>query len=317
MNIGIIGCGNIGVKRSQSIGSHTLKAVADIQLEKALHLASQHTGVLVFKNWKDLVKRPEVDIVIVCTTNEYLAEITRGAIEAGKHVLVEKPAGLNSHELEPLIGLSAQYQVRVHVGYNLRYHPSFIKAQYLLATEPLGDIILARGRYGHGGRIGYDKEWRASVGELMDQGVHLIDLSRWFLGSISKIYGSTHAYFWNMKDDNAFIHLENENGNIAWLHVSCTEWRNMFSFEIYCKHGKIQIDGLGGSYGTERVTLYQMHPSMSMPDTTIWEYPQPDRSMETEFLHFVDSIENGGGAFPDISDAYEILKIVEKINNGN
>ena len=73
---------------------------------------------------------------------------------------------------------------------------------------------------------------------------------------------------------------------MAWLHASWTEWKNLFSFEIMGRDGKLTIDGLGGSYGTERLTLHRMLPQMGPPETTIWEYPFPDRSWADEFAEF-------------------------------
>ena len=140
--------------------------------------------------------------------------------------------------------------------------------------------MFLRGRYGHGGRVGYDREWRADPahsggGELIDQGVHLIDLSRWFLGPFADVDGAAHTYFWDMPvDDNAFLRLTTPGGQVAFLHVSCTEWKNLFSFEIYGRDGKLHIEGLGGSYGVERLAHYQMLPEMGPPDTTIHEYPR-------------------------------------------
>src|SRR5208337_2911945 len=97
---------------------------------------------------------------------------------------------------------------------------------------------------------GNDKEWRADPeisggGELIDQGVHLIDLSRWFLGDFEIVGGYTDTYFWNMPvDDNGFMALRTKENQMAWLQVSCTEWKNTFCFEIFGKYGKLQIDGL-------------------------------------------------------------------------
>ena len=148
----------------------------------------------------------------------------------------------------------------------------------------LGPLLYLRGRYGHGGRLGYDREWRADPavaggGELLDQGVHLIDLSRWFLGDFVEVAGRVGTYFWNMPvEDNGFSVLRTAAGQVAWLHASCTEWKNLFCFEIFGRDGKLQIDGLGGSYGVERLTFYRMLPQMGPPETTIWEYPGEDLS---------------------------------------
>src|SRR5258708_10558264 len=107
--------------------------------------------------------------------------------------------------------------------------------------------MFLRGRYGHGGRPGYDREWRAvpeisGGGELIDQGMHLIDLARWFLGNFTKVAGTARTYYWNTPcDDNVFLHLETAQRQVAWLHASATEWKNTFSMEIYGKEGKLHV----------------------------------------------------------------------------
>ena len=134
---------------------------------------------------------------------------------------------------------------------------------------------------------------RSGGGELIDQGVHLIDLARWFLGEFAEVARlRAMTYFWNMPvDDNAFLLLQDgRRQRCAFLHASCTEWKNTFSFEIYGRDGKLQIDGLGGSYGVERLTWYKMLPEMGPPETTIWEYPMADNSWEVELAEFLEDI---------------------------
>ena len=126
---------------------------------------------------------------------------------------------------------------------------------------------------------------------MIDQGPHLIDLARWFLGDFAEVDGFAHTYFWDMPvDDNAFLLLKTAKKQIAFLHVSCTEWKNTFSFELYGRDGKIDIYGLGGSYGLERITHYRMLPEMGPPETTSWEFPMADNSWEVEFAEFLDDI---------------------------
>ena len=179
--------------------------------------------------------------------------------------------------------------------------------------------MFVRARYGHGGRVGYDKEWRAQPelsggGELIDQGVHLIDLARWFLGDFTDIQGHAHTYYWDMPvDDNGFLILKTPQKQVAFLHASCTEWKNTFSFEIYGKRGKIDINGLGGSYGVERISFYKMSEKMGPPETFIWEYPMADDSWEVEFAEFVEDIKQKRQPSVGIEDAHAALTIVEEI----
>ena len=262
---------------------------------------------------------PEVDAVIVATFNSMLAEVSAAAIRAGKHVLVEKPAGVSVKQIDELIALEKRHGVCVRVGFNHRHHPAFIKAREILASGVMGELMFIRGRYGHGGRVGYDKEWRADPkfsggGELIDQGIHLIDLARWFLGDFKKIGGHATTYFWKMPvDDNAFLSLQTAKGRTAWLHVSCTEWKNLFSFEIYGRNTKLHVEGLGGSYGVEKLYHYQMKPEMGPPDTKLYEFPGPDKSWQFEMAEFEKDVQLKRKPDAGLAEARAALQIVEEI----
>jgi len=312
----------MGKKRALALGPHHLLMAVDSDIKRAQEIAALKGQSKVSVDFNDCLKDPRVDIVIISTTNDKLSEISIAAIKAGKHVLVEKPAARSFKEIEDVIKLAQENKVMVKVGFNLRYHPALMKAREIVDSGVMGELMFVRGRYGHGGRVGYDKEWRANPeisggGELIDQGVHMIDLCRWFLGDFVSVKGQTAAYFWDMPvEDNAFFSLTTQKNQIAWIHVSCTEWKNMFSLEVYGKTGKIQIDGLGGSYGLEKLTYYQMLAETGPPQTTVWEYPGEDRSWSLELEAFIGSISSGGTINGNINDAYEALKIVDRIYSG-
>ncbi|HMO49988.1 MAG TPA: Gfo/Idh/MocA family oxidoreductase [Kiritimatiellia bacterium] len=317
--VGIIGCGLIGGKRAAVLGAARLVACADPVMDRAQALAKRHPGCQAYSDPGELIKHPDVSVVIIATPNNLLAPLTRQAIESGKHVLVEKPAALNSEELAPLIPLAAANRVQVRVGFNHRYHPSFRKARELLNQNALGPLMFLRARYGHGGRVGYDREWRADPklsggGELIDQGIHLIDLSRWLLGELELYSGFAATYFWDMPvDDNAFMMLKGRDQRMAFLHVSCTEWKNLFSLELYGKTGKLHIEGLGGSYGVERINYYRMLPEMGPPETTTWEFPRGDDSWAVEWAEFMDDIQLGREPSAGLPDALAALGVVRDV----
>jgi predicted dehydrogenase len=114
-------------------------------------------------------------------------------------------------------------------------------------------------------------------------------------------------------DDNAFLTLRTEHGQTAFLHVSCTEWKNLFSFEIYGRTGKLAIDGLGGSYGVERLTWYRMLPEMGPPETSVWEFPGSDQSWDVEFKEFLDDIRLGRDPSAGLPAARAALLVVEEV----
>jgi predicted dehydrogenase len=317
--VAIVGCGLIGRKRLQALGNCRLVACADLSIERARGLAANRPDVTVSDRWQDAINHPQADIVIVATTNDVLTPVAEAALKAGKHVLVEKPAARSVAEIDRLIAASESSGRLVRVGFNHRYHPALQKARAIVDSGVLGPLMFIRGRYGHGGRVGYDKEWRANPelsggGELIDQGVHVIDLAGWFLGEFDQIEGLAATYFWKMPvDDNAFLTLRTAAGHVAFLQVSCTEWKNLFSFEIYGRDGKLAIDGLGGSYGVERLAHYRMLPEMGPPETEIWEFPRGDDSWNLEFQEFLKDIESNHTPSAGLAAARAALTVVETI----
>jgi predicted dehydrogenase len=317
--VGIIGCGLIGQKRALALGLEgQVVACADINLGRAEQLANRFS-TKAYANWQDLLALPEVDIVVIATLHDSLAQISLAAIKAGKHVLVEKPAARSAKELEPVVTAAKNTNIKVHVGFNHRYHRSLQKAKAIVDSGVLGELMFVRARYGHGARLGYDQEWRSDPklsggGELIDQGPHLIDLSRWFLGDFSEVQGFAHTYYWNMPvDDNGFMLLKTPKQQVAFLHASCTEWKNLFSMEIYGKVGKLDLSGLGGSYGLEKLTYYKMLPEMGPPETISWEYPMADDSWAVEMAEFYEDIRLNRQPAAGLNDAYQALIIIDQI----
>jgi predicted dehydrogenase len=330
MDIGIIGCGLIGQKRANSIrnlGLDRIMVACDKVTASATRVAACHPGCQVTEDWRQVLAMPGIEAVVVATVHGALAEITSAALASGRHVLVEKPAARTAAELAPVAelyrNLKETRKVKCMVGFNHRFHPALQQARRIVDSGALGNLMFVRGRYGHGGRPGYEKEWRADPvlsggGELLDQGMHLIDLSRWFLGDFAKVQGTVHTYFWDMQvDDNAFMTLETAGGQVAHLQVSWTEWKNLFSMEIYGRQGKLQIDGLGGSYGVERLSHYQMLPQMGPPETLIYEYPGADLSWDTEWKEFRLAISEDRDPVGDLFDAYQAHRIVDQIYREN
>jgi predicted dehydrogenase len=319
IGVAIIGCGLIGLKRAKALPGAKLVVCSDRIKERADSLAAAFPGCDSTTDWRSAVQRKDVQVAIVSTTHDALVEISLTSVEAGKHVLVEKPAARNVAELDGLIKAAKKAGVQVRVGFNHRYHPALLKAHEIIAAGDLGELMFVRGRYGHGGRKGYEKEWRANPvlsggGELIDQGIHLIDLSRWFLGDFKDIEGYAHTYFWDMPvEDNGFLILKTAKDQVAFLHVSSSEWKNLFSLEIYGHKGKLHIEGLGGSYGIEKLSFYKMLPEMGPPDTTVWEYPRGDNSWALEFAEFLEDIRLKRTPSANLKDAQAALFIVEKI----
>jgi len=267
----------------------------------------------------ELLEIQDLSFVVIATRHDSLHSLALAALHAGKNVFIEKPGAISHLQFEKVIEVARKRDLRVHVGYNHRYHPAVRKALELSRNGLIGEIMFLRGRYGHGGRLGYEKEWRADKtksggGELIDQGTHLIDLSIGFLGELKLDYAATPNYFWDMAvEDNVFLSLKNIEGNIAFLQASCTEWKNMFSLEIYGKTGKIEISGLGRSYGIETLTFHKMLPEMGPPLTETWRFSEPDESWAIEICEFINDLQTGTNDSDNLESSLEVLQVIGEI----
>jgi len=228
---------------------------------------------------------------------------------------VEKPAGVSAAQVEHLLECQRASGRLVKVGFNHRFHPGISRAATEVHSGAHGELLHLRARYGHGGRLGYDREWRADPahsggGEMIDQGMHLLDLTHWFAGPLPLHCALLRTHFWHTPvEDNAALMLGEARSRTApWamLHVSWTEWKNMFSLEVYCRSAKIQVDGLVRSYGPQRLTIYRMRPELGPPDVEEITYPDEDRSWQLEWVNFAQAIDAGDAGLlrGDLGDAH-------------
>lgn len=320
LGVAVIGCGLIGRKRIEAFGTGLhLATTFDPRPEAAAALAALGGG-RACSSVEAAITDPAVDLVIVAATHDALPSIGRQAVAAGRHVVLEKPG---SSSLPPLISLADEARaegVIVRVGYNHRFHPSFVMIRSMLDQRDLGPLLWVRARYGHGGRVGYDREWRADRsssggGELVDQGSHLIDLTRFCVGEVTLAFAELRTDYWDMTvEDNAYLALRPSAGGFAWLHASWTEWKNVFSFELAFRNAKFEVTGLGGSYGPERLAVYEMLPEMGPPVTTIHEFVRPDVSFATELADVMADIDGRPSVGATIDDAIAVWRIIEEAN---
>jgi predicted dehydrogenase len=216
---------------------------------------------IAYQDWRAMLDKEKLDIVVVATPNKFLREISLWAAEKGFHILCEKPLGRNTREAQEIVEAVKKKNVILKTGFNHRHHPAISKAHELIQKGDIGEIYYAQCIYGHGGRPGYEREWRASReicggGELLDQGVHAADHFRWFLGDFEEAFGTISTYYWDMEvEDNAFALFRTTKGQTASMHTSWTQWKNRFTFEIYGEAGYVMVEGLGGSYGTETLRI--------------------------------------------------------------
>lgn len=322
-NVLIIGAGKIGAIRAQVIKKLSPKSrlyIVDKNLKSASKLAKIVKGIVV-KSLSRTLKDKNIHSVIVAVINKYSKNISILALKNGKHVLCEKPMGINHKEAKEIADVARKYKRKFKCGFNHRYHPAIQEAHRLCKNRKIGKLLFIRAVYGHGGRTGYEKEWRAKKslsggGELLDQGSHLIDLVLWFFNfeELENVYGTNKTMFWNMNvDDNAFAILETKSGKVAELHASWTQWKNMFRFEIYGTKGAIEINGLGKSYGTETLRMFKRYKLGMPPKIIERRFSGPDKSWELEWRDFLKAIKQNKKVLSNENESASVMKVINSL----
>jgi predicted dehydrogenase len=311
LRVAVVGCGLIGDKRSAALRPEDeLIGATDAVSERAQALVGKYGGTACANLDELLALEPEA--VVVATTHDQLAPIAEQVLLAGAHVLIEKPGGLGTAQIERLGRAAHSARKVVKVGFNHRFHPAISELAAEVHSGAHGELMHLRARYGHGGRIGYDREWRAQPelsggGELIDQGMHLLDLTHWLAGPLPLHSALLRTQFWDTEvEDNAALLLgdaDDRRAPWAMLHVTWTEWKNTFSLEVYCRTAKLQVDGLVRSYGDQRLTIHRMGPELGPPELEERTFGGDDVSWAAEWENFTTAIAGQAAVLGGLSDA--------------
>jgi predicted dehydrogenase len=286
-------------------------------LARAQALAGQY-GAEPLSDWKQVVACNDVDTVIVAVPNFLIAPIVLAALRHGKDVLSEKPFGTNSKESLAMLKAAKRTRRLLKVGFNHRFYPAILRAHEIFHKGGIGQPLFIRARYGHGGRKGMEKEWRLNPkisggGELLDQGVHIIDLAQWFGGRFKVAYGLTETKFWKAKvDDNAFAILRNDTVT-AEFHVSTTNWGNIFSFEVFGDRGFLRAEGKGGHYGEATLIYGVRAETVGLKSLRQFHFGKEDHSWELEWRNFAAAAAGKAKLLGDAEDGLRANRIVEAI----
>jgi predicted dehydrogenase len=320
-NVALIGAGLQANRRSGPIASDPrfrVAAVVDRDEKKAERLAKP-LGATVSTDWRTVVSDKAIDVVLVLTYPDTHAEIAIAALEAGKDVLCEKPLTRTTEEARMLVAAAERTGRTLKCGFNHRHHPAVLEAYRRFQSGVIGKPTFGRARYGIGGRTGIEKEWRSdpaivSGGQLMEQGIHLVDLFRWFLGEITRATGfvSTTRFPIAPLEDNGFALLQTSEGVVASLHSSLTQWTNLFEFEVFGDKGSLSVQGLGASYGVEKLVVSLHDPTGPFSHETI-EYRGGDSSWKSEWDEFVSAIEQKRRPIGDGADGLAAMEIVSAV----
>lgn len=314
----IIGAGLIGNKRAKFLPKNLeLFGVFDLDFKKSMDFAEEYNCVNFQTLDEAFLLLPSNSLVVIAVRHANLAELARKSIEMKSHVLIEKPGAINAEKMKELIMLADNIGVTISVGYNHRFHGAAIELKKILNSQEYGEIQLIRARYGHGGRLGYEKEWRTDYkhsggGELLDQGSHLLDLLNFFGTEPVLEFSLLPTLYWKIDvEDNAFLAGRLTNSGVFWIHASWTEWKNLFSFEVFLKTAKIEWSGLHGSYGAERLVIHHMEDGLGIPTEKIMEFPEIDESWLLEMIEVEKRIRNNISESASGECARKVLEIID------
>ena len=320
-NVGIIGYGKMGrVRHREIIASGKAEVVSifdSVEIDPGLSCAASADEV---------IENPAIDAVFICTPNYLNKYLTVQALNAGKHVFCEKPPAFNATEVEEVQVVEKGCGKVLMYGFNHRHHESVQHMKKTISSQEFGRVLWMRGRYGKSVDESFYNNWRskkdlAGGGILIDQGIHMLDLFLYLGGDFDSVHATVSNLYWHLEvEDNVFATLENtKTGITASLHSTMTQWRHMFSLEVFMEKGYLVLNGLNTSsdtYGDEVLTIAR---NRSAAPAATWEDEEhityhADESLKSEVEEFFSSIDDGRMVrIGSSGDALQLMRIVDDI----
>lgn len=325
LRVGIAGYGVVGQRRKICVERHPRMKVVAVCDRTFAGAGVLPDGTRHMRTYQSLLQE-DLDVLIVCLTNEVAADATIAGLESGLHVFCEKPPGRDLEDIARVIRCERQHpQLKLMYGFNHRHHESVKEALQLIRSGQFGKIINMRGVYGKSKLITFNQpDWRtkretAGGGVLLDQGIHMVDLMRLFAGDFTKVHSFVSNSHWGYDvEDNAYALMQTAEGVVAMLNSSATQWRHRFHLDINLDRGSIILGGIlsgSKSYGAETLTVISADPDSDMgdPREQATRYNR-DPSWEEELRCFAASILNDLPINSGSSeDAYRTMKLVYQI----
>ena len=326
LNVGIIGYGKMGRLRHKIC--ETFSNVKVIALNDPYEPNIQNTnGVRVYKRATEIISNPDIHVIFIATVNSLNKELTIASLQSGKNVFCEKPPALNVVEMQEVIKAEKQSGKKLMYGFNHRHHGAAVHMHEIVRDQKFGRILWMRGRYGKSVDTDYLDTWRANVdlaggGILIDQGIHMLDLFLYLGGTFDEVQAMISSVYWEIEglEDNVFALLRNtETGRVASLHSTMTQWRHLFSLEVFMESGYMVLNGLktsSNSYGAEKLVIAKNRskaPAATWEQEDSYEY-QVDTSWEREMTVFFNAIKHDAPIVNgNSSDAMQVMKLIDTI----
>ena len=321
----IAGYGVVGKKRHFYLNKNPNFSVVAICDQNEVNFDTKYQKISFFHSYKELLSM-DLDAVFVCMSNDMAAEVTIAFLKNNINVFCEKPPARNLKELKKVIIQEKKNpNIKLMYGFNHRYHDSVQEALKIIKSNKLGKIINIKGSYGKSQLITFNQTtWRtkrsiAGGGVLLDQGIHIVDLIRLFIGEIIEVKSFVSNNFWKFDvEDNAYAILRTSKNIYAFIHSSATQWRHRFNLEINLTKGSLVLEGIlsgSKSYGDEKLTIVQLDPlkGNGNPKEKIIKYVN-DPSWKKEIQNFADTlIKNQSVVLSSSRDAINCMKVIYDI----
>ncbi len=248
--LGLIGAGVMGRLRAQAllrVPALELRAIADAD-ETRLRAMPGTPDILRSTDYSRMLERGEIDAIVISTPTHLHEEMVLAALDAGKHVLCEKPLANSVASCRKLVDRAAAAGKVLAVGFNHRYFRSVRYLKNAIDSGTIGDLDHLRVFGGHEGLGQLRGEWmyqsaHSGGGAMMDIGIHLTDLVRYVAGEIVEVYGTATNRIWKIdgSEDNALAIFKSKSGAIAHYQATWDEWKGYrFAIEAYGTRGMVQ-----------------------------------------------------------------------------
>ncbi len=324
IGIGIIGYGYMGRIRRRAVQedpSCRLVGIAELPERRP----EDRGNLAWFDRWEDLIARDDVDAVFVCVPNVLIPGMAVRSLAGGKHVFCEKPPGRTVEDILSMQRAEADSGgLKLMFGFNHRFHPAMQEARQIIDSGRMGRVLWVKGTYGKSGGRSYENSWRndpaiSGGGILLDQGIHMVDLFRFYCGDFDRVKAFCGKSYWKVPvEDNAFVVFENDAGQHGILHSSATLWKHTFRLEMGAEEGYLVIEGFlsrSGSYGRETLTVGKRqfdHPGGAAGNPEEQKFPyDKDDSWAVEVANFARVIATG--AEVEQCSSHDALRAMELI----
>jgi predicted dehydrogenase len=315
VRVGQAGLGNWGKNLVRVVDELArLTWLCDEREELRTGFAARHAAARVTGDFDELLADPELDAVVVATPVPTHYELARRALEAGKHVFVEKPPAMKAHEMEELLSLAEERGLVLMPGHLLLYHPGVLMLKELVDSGALGEVLCVYGNRQNLGVI------RSNENALWSLGVHDLSVILWLLGEEpDEVVAHGRDFLQPGVEDVVFCYLRFPSGKVAHMHLSWLDPHKMRKMTVVGKEKMAVFDDMELE---RKVTVYEKAPWE--PTETYGEWRTRtgdifspkianDEPLRLELQHFLRLVETGPGDHREARDGLAVVRALDRL----